>query len=87
MRKSGANLVTALLIVLDVVCEFVESNSDEEEDRDAGPSGDEEPGHVWLSWTGRILFSRWGSLEAAHHHHHHQYRESHQIEDLERMDL
>ena len=70
MENLRANLVTTVLVVLDVVSEFIETNSDDEEDGDACPSGDEEPGHVGFRWTGGILFSRRNSLQSSHNYHH-----------------
>ena len=86
VKHVRTNLVTALLVVLDVVCEFIENNSDDEKDRDTGPSCHQEPRHVGLSWTGGILLPRWSSFQSAHHYHHYQYWETHQIEDLESGD-
>ena len=79
---SRAHLVTAVLVVLDVVCEFIETNSNEEEDGDAGPASHQEPRHVGLSWTGGVLFPRWSCLQSSHDYHHYQYWEANQVEDL-----
>ena len=46
------DLIAAGLVVLDVAGELVEDDPDDEEDGDAGPASDEEPGHVGLGRTG-----------------------------------
>ena len=75
------DLIAAGLVVLDVAGELVEDDPDDEEDGDAGPASDEEPGHVGLSRTGGVLLPRRDGLHRPDHDHDQEDGEAQEVED------
>ena len=60
---------------------LIEGDPDEQQERDARPARDEEPGHVGLGRAVRVPVPGRNCLECAHHHHEDEDGEAEQVED------